>query len=162
MELYEINEKIAKAHELMYVDEDGVLCGQDDMLDELEGLLLSKTDEIESLALWHKNELATEEAIAKEIKSLQDRKKAHKSKAEWIKTYLSNYVEGKLETPKVKVSWRKSTALSYSENFHVEDLPEELQRVKREPNATAIKSRLKSGEKVENVVAVEKQNIQIK
>jgi len=162
MNLYELDENIKKALSVLYVDEDGVLCGHDDMIDELDSLLLSKTDKIESLAIYHKNELSDSKAIAEEIKNLQTRKKSHEIKAEGLKTYLSSYVIDKMETPRVKISFRKSAGLSYAEDFFAEDLPTELQTIKITPNAAAIKSRIQRGEIVEGVALVEKQNIQIK
>ena len=132
------------------------------MIAELDSLLLSKTDKIESLAIYHKNELVFADMIDAEIKALQKRKKAHQTKAEGLKTYLSSYVTDKMETPRVKISFRKSAGLSYAEDFFAEDLPTELQTIKITPCASAIKSRIQRGEIVEGVALVEKQNIQIK
>ena len=162
MNLYNLDENIAKAQSMLYVNEDGVLQGESEMIAEYESLLLSKTDKIESLAIYHKNELAKAAMITAEIKNLQSREKAHKSKAEGLKTYLSNYVDSKMETSKVKITFRKSQALAYSEDFHAEDLAQELQTIKITPNAAAIKSRLKSDISIDGVQLVEKQNIQIK
>jgi len=162
MNLYDLEENIAKAQSMLYVNEDGVLQGHSEMIAEYDSLLLSKTDKVESLAIYHKNELAISKMIAEEIKNLQKRKKAHETKAESLKTYLSNYVGSKMETSKVKITFRKSQALAYSEDFHAEDLAQELQTIKITPNAAAIKSRLKSDISIVGVQLVEKQNIQIK
>jgi len=162
MNLYDLGENIAKAQSMLYVDEDGILQGHSDMIAELDSLLLSKTDKIEALAIYHKTETAKAAMITVEIKSLQSRQKAHKVKAESLKAYLANYVTDKMETPKVKISFSNSEKLSYSENFLAEDLPIGCQRIKVEPEASAIKALIKSGSKFKEVQLVKNKNIQIK
>lgn len=164
--LYEINREIEEILDSCMDPETGEIT--DEAVWKLRELQLAKETKVENVALWHKNLLAESKAIADEIKALQERKKSLERKMQWQENYLTWALEGqKFESPKVAVSYRKSTAVE------IDDMDKfiskygrdaELVTVKTEyaPNKTNIKQFLKDGGQLDGASLVERQNIQIK
>lgn len=129
--------------------------------ERLNELQIERESKIESVALWYKNLLSDAQAYKAEKESFAEKEKVAKNKAESIKKYLDNALQGEsFKTTKVAVSFRKS------EQVNIEDgteLPEEYLRFKEpEPDKTKIKQALKEGINVSGCSLVENQNIQIK
>ena len=117
---------------------------------------------IENIALYIKNLKSEAEAIKSEVESLKSRADIKKKKAERLTDYLDKILCGeKFETPKVALSYRKSTSVNI-ENEEI--IPDEFMTIKTEkkPNKVAIAKSLKNGETVIGCELVEKQNLQIK
>ena len=130
--------------------------------DRLESLQMERSQKIENVCLWVKNLLSDAEAIRAEREALYDREAKCRKKAEDLKKWLGNVLEGhKFDTARCAVSFRRSETV---EVMDVTLLPAELQRIttKIEPNKTAIKALLKDGRSVVGCSLVENQNIQIK
>lgn len=132
-----------------------------------ENLAMQREAKIEGMALAVKNFSAEADAIAAEIKSLQERKKTAENKAKSLKAYLLTILNGeKFSTGKVAVSYRKSKAVQIDEgfidwareSFH-EDL---LTWSEPEPSKTAIKEWLAKGHSCECARMIENTSIQIK
>lgn len=125
-------------------------------------LEMDRDQKIENTALYIKNLTAMAEALKAEKNALAEREKSAKLKAESLKAYLSGYLAGsKFETPKVKVSFRRSESVRIAEGAK---LPEEYTRTKLtiEPDKAKLKEAIKAGESIDGVVLVESQNISIK
>ena len=87
-------------------------------------------------------------------------RKAEK-KADSLKIWLSNalcYLP--FETPRVHISFRKSTTADVDENVISKEWC--VEKVTYSPDKKAIKTALESGETIEGAVLTEHQNIQIK
>ena len=128
----------------------------------LEILHMERSQKIENVACWIKNLLSDAEAIKSEKDALADREAKCRKKAEDLKRWLGNALEGqKFNTARCAVSFRRSETVEVSD---VALLPDDLKRVKTtvEPNKTAIKALLKEGQEVIGCCLVENQNIQIK
>lgn len=128
----------------------------------LEILHMERSQKIENVACWIKNLLSDAEAIKAEKDALADREAKCRKKAEDLKRWLGNALEGqKFNTARCAVSFRRSETVEVSD---VALLPDDLKRVKTtvEPNKTAIKALLKEGQEVIGCCLVENQNIQIK
>ena len=126
---------------------------------------MERNKKIENMALWHKSLCAETEAIKNEIKSLSERAKVKENRAQSLKNYLSKILNGqKFETPKCKVSYRKSSALELDdEEYFLSHAKEKyLTRKPPVPNKKAITEAIKAGEEVEGAKLVEKTNISIK
>ena len=68
--------------------------------------------------MWIKSLLADANAIKAEKDKLAEREKALKNKADSLKKYLDRTLNGsKFETPKVSISYRKSSSVEVDENF---------------------------------------------
>lgn len=158
MNLYEIDYSIlncvdAETGEILDVD----------MLNALE---MKRDEKIENIALWVKNLLSDAEQIKKEREILAEREKVAKNKAENLKKYLSDYLNGtKFETPKVKVSFRKSESvdvLDIKELMEMNNAEKYLKYSDPTPDKTAIKQAIKKGINIPGCSLVKKDNIQIK
>lgn len=152
--LYEINHQILEC-----VDAETGEIVNEEMLDQL---LLDRNTKIENIALWIKNLLSEAAGIDAECKNLTERKKSAEKRAEGLKRYLSENMNGtKFSTPRVAISFRKSEAV---EILSDQDIPDDFVKIveERKIDKTAIKQAIKADREVPGAVLVERQNIQIK
>ena len=160
MTLWKIDERINKILENdFYIDEE---TGEVFLTEDLDKLDVERTEKIENVALYIKNLKYEAEAIKSEIDNLKSRAEIKKKKAEKLTNYLDEILCGeKLETPKVALSYRKSTAVKIENE---ELLPDEFMTIKidKKPNKVAIAKLLKNGETITGCELIEKQNLQIK
>ena len=162
MNLFEINSALAN-FELQVDEETGELLNAD----ELDALQIAREEKIEGLALWVKELNAEAEAIKAERDNLDERMKQKQRKADSLKRYLQSALAGeKFESPKVKVSYRKSQQIVLAGEFDEwakENAPELLTvKTTYTPSKTAIKEALLDGKKVQYATLIENSNIQIK
>lgn len=157
MNLYELNRAIAEFD--LEIDEE---TGEVLNADELDQITLARDEKIENIALWVKDLLAEAEAIKAEEQALAKRRKQAENKADWLKRYVAQALEGeKFKTPRVAISYRTSEAVEILD----EDLiPEEFLMIKTDykPDKKAIKDELKAGGEVEGAVLVKRTSLQIK
>lgn len=151
--LYEIDEQIMQC-----IDED---TGEILDMEKLNHLQMQQEQKVESLALWYKNLLSDAEALKAEKENFATREKSAKNRAESIKAYLSDFLNGeKFETKKTKITFRKSKQVDIIDQSTIND--DYLIYQEPRPNKTKIKEALKSGAQLKGVQLVEKKNIQIK
>lgn len=160
--LYEINNAIAN-FEPEIDEETGELLNSD-LLDRLN---MAREDKIESICLYVKNLNAEAAAIKAERDNLDERMKSKERKADSLKRYLAQALAGeKFESPKVKVSYRKSQQIVLAGEFDEwaqENAPELLTvKTTYTPSKTAIKEALLDGKTVKYATLIENKNIQIK
>ena len=165
--LYEINQQIEEAFAKAIDPETGEI--SEEAIELINALQLEKDTKIENVALWHKNTVADIKAIGDEIKALQDRKKRLEAKQAWMDKYLESALNGqKFETPKVAITYRKSTTVEIPDpekfvQFYLMIDPDIVTtKVEHTPNKAAIKDKIKNGEFVQGAALVEHQNMQIK
>lgn len=130
--------------------------------ERLEALEIERTNKIESVALWVKNLKADLGALEAERKAFQERERNCKGKIESLEKWLLNALDGKkFETPKVKISFRKSEAV---EIFDESEIPNEYIRetVLKAPDKSAIKDALKTNFQIAGAKLITRKNIQIK
>ena len=160
MHLYEIAQKYREVLEGLISDEEG---NYDPT--ELDTLSEEFAEKAEQIALFVKELKYEAAAIKEEEDNLYKRRKAKESKAEFLSGYLTDFFayldQTKLETAKVKVSFRKSESV---EIYSADDIPEEYRTTKImvTPDKTSIKTAIKDGIDVPGAEIVIKQNIQIK
>lgn len=141
LSLYEINNQIATFR--YDIDEE---TGEILNADELDELKMTREDKIENLCLYAKSLRAEAEAIRGEEKNLKERREAKERKADSITDYVARNLDGqKFETPRVRVSWRKSESV---EILNEDAIPERLLdiQVVRKPMKSEIKKELKRAE----------------
>lgn len=135
--LYEINLKLATYE--MEFDENGEWINED----ELEAIHMEFDEKIENICLWVKNLRAEASAIKLEEKNLADRRKAKENKADRLEEYVAANLDGKkFETPRVKVSFRKSESVEIIDENAVPDNFVEC-KTERKPRKNDIKKFLK-------------------
>ena len=160
MKLYEIDQAIMSCIDL----DTGELLDSA-RLDELQ---MERTAKLEGVACWVKNLEAEADAIEKEQKALMQREKAARNKAESLKRWLADALQGeKLTTAKTAVSFRRSEAVEFANQdlfvvWASEKHNDLLTYKQPEPNKTIIKQMLKAGGVLPGVQLVERQNISIK
>lgn len=165
MNLYEIN---SKYHEVLAIaeayaeDHEGEITPE--MSDMLEAVSGERLEKIEACLKYYKNENAQADMIEEEAAIMKGRIEVHRSRAKWMKQYLSQIIgEGnKLELGCGSVSWRKSQTV---EIIDAAAIPSRLMRIipeTREPDKILIKDAIKSGAFINGARMINKQNIQIK
>ena len=163
MKLYEIDVAIEQLIAESVDEETGELLIDPE---KLEALQLQRDVAVENLALYYKNLLAEAKAIKEEETALAARRKTTENAAERAKNYLEYALKGeKFKTPRVAISYRSSVKVEIADNF-VEwaqvHAPDFLRYKDPEPDKTAIKDALKSGEYLEGASLVDTTSIQIK
>ena len=151
--LYEINQQILECIDL---ETGEILEGS-----KYNELQLAKDEKLENIALYYKNMLSEAEALKAEKNAFAEREKQARAKAESLKKLLDNELGGnKFETTRVKISYRKSTAVAVDED----KLPAEWTNVveTRTPDKNRIKEALKAGESIDGAMLIENNNIQVK
>lgn len=130
--------------------------------EKLNSLMIERNVKIESVALWVKNLLSDAEAFKAEKEAFAEREKAAKNKAESLKTWLSNALNGQnFTTNRVSVGFRKSKSVLIEDESKI---PFEFIREKVEtaPDKTLIKKVLESGDEIPGCKISVNTNIQIK
>lgn len=153
MSLYEIDEQILACLD----DETG------EILDaaKLEALAMERDEKVENIGLFYKNTLAEVEALKKEEQAFAARRKSAESLAERLKNHLDYALCGQtFQTPKVKISYRKSEQVDVTDIFAVDD--EWYKEVVPTVDKVRVKAALKQGLEVKGCQLAEKLNIQIK
>ena len=162
MTLYEIDKQISEFP--FDVDENS---GEILNIEDFEALQMARDEKVENVALYIKELQAEAAAIKAEKESLDERMKAKERKADSLKRYLAQALAGeKFESPKVKVSYRKSQQVVLAGEFDEwaqENAPELLTvKTTYTPSKTAIKEALLDGKTVKYATLIENKNIQIK
>ena len=130
-------------------------------VDQLAALQMERQQKIENVALWHKNLLADAAAYKAEKDAFAEKERRAKAKADSLKQYLLDALAGeKFKTTRVSISYRKSSSVVVDD---VLQLPQQfIKYAEPEPDKTAIKQAINSGEEVSGAHIESKQSIQIK
>lgn len=162
MSLYELDTKIKGCIQLdaeHVVDtEDGEIFD----LQQFEALQMERDQKIEGMCCYIKNKLADADAIDAEANTLSHRSGVIRKEAERCKAYLAGVLYGeKFETPRCKISWRKSEVCNV---LSMEELPDEYKRTKVTIDAdkTAIKKAIKAGAEIPGAEVIQKLNMTLK
>lgn len=160
MKFYEIDSALRELYENA-VNDDGEISPELEW--QIEKLEMERDRKVEGCGIVYKEMLAEAKALGDEVKSLTERKKIMENKAERLKCFLSSQMRDgeKLKTERIAISWRKSERVEI-DPLQADRLPLEYQRVKTEPDKTALKDALKAGKQIEGVLLVATQNLQIK
>lgn len=132
-----------------------------------DALQMERDKKVENIGLLLKNTVAEAKAIKEEEASLAARRKTVENKAERLKHLLDYALNGdKFSSPRLKVSYRKSSTVELSEGFtdwamsNADDL---LTYLEPKPNKTAIKAAIKDGRVPGDLATIEThENISIK
>ena len=152
--LYEIDQAILGCVDL----ETGEIIDQD----QLDNLMMERSEKIESVALWVKNLESDAVAYKAEKEAFAQREKQASEKAKRLREWLAKVCDGEsFSTSKCAISFRKSESVEIADGAN---LPDEYIRVKTtiEPDKTAIKAALKAGAEIEGCQIATKVNTNIK
>jgi hypothetical protein len=161
MTLYEIDEAIINC-----IDTETGEILDAEKLDELS---MARDTKIENIALYIKSLKADADAIKAEEKSLAERRKAKENRAESLKEYLYNALNGEpFETAKVRLSFRGSEAVDITDEFAVVEYLEKNSVEKAltysmpKISKTVVGELLKQGIEIPGAVLKQNNNLQIK
>lgn len=162
MTLYEINSQIIDFMNNIEIDEEtGEILTDMSMLDQLQ---VAHDEKIENIALFIKNTEADCDAIKKEEVALAKRRKTKENLINRLKSALSDDLQGsKFETPRCKISFRKSTSTEVDEEeflkYH-KDLCTKVESYKY--SKTDLKKLVQGGTPLHGVKLVENKSISVK
>ena len=163
MRLFEIVDGVQNLLELSVSRETGEI--SEEGLAALSALEMDLSEKLINTALYLKGVEAERDAVAKAAKELADRAKIHTRQADRLRKYLSDNMERVghegLSDPRVKLSWRTSTAVVCDEDARF-FLPVELLAVKTSPDKKAIGDLLKAGTEVAGCRLETRKNLQVK
>ena len=130
--------------------------------EDLDNLQMERKTKIEGVGLWVKSLEAEQDAVSNEAKKMAERAKKLGRKIESLKGYLSYALNGEaFDTPKVVMSFRKSTSVSIADDSKIADEWCNVKTV-RTPDKNKIKAALKNGEEIEGAKLVVDNKIQVK
>ena len=162
MSLYELDTKIKGCIQLdaeHVVDtEDGEIFD----LQQFEALQMERGQKIEGMCCYIKNLMAETVAYEAEEKRMRERRAAKEREIDRCKGYLAGVLYGeKFETPRCKISWRKSEVCNV---LSMEEIPDEYKRTKVTVDAdkTAIKKAIKAGMEIPGAEVIQKLNMTLK
>lgn len=160
--IYELKDQIKACIQL---DEEHVVDTEDGEilnLQQFEALQMERDAKIEGMCCYIKNKLAEADAIDAEAYTLSHRSGVIRKEVERCKAYLAGALYGeKFETPRCKISWRKSEICNV---LSLEAIPDEYKRTKVTVDAdkTAIKKAIKSGMEIPGAEVIQKLNMTLK
>ena len=159
MNLYDINKDLVRLWDSAVDPETGEV--DESIGAQIEALEMAKEEKQENIALWIKNLKSDAEAIKAEEKTLADRRKSIENKAERLKAYLEDSLQGeKFSTPRVAVSYRTSSKVVVNDINEVP--PAFLRLAEPEVDKTAVKASMKNGIYVPGCELVNTVSMQIK
>lgn len=164
MNLYEINEALINTMEYGIDVETGEILEGQELDNKINEIAMALDDKVENIACYIKNLDSDIEALKNEKKNLEQRAKTKTNQMEYLKRYLSNFMQmnnvPKFETPKCKVSFRKSSSVVID---NVDNIPDKYKTVVTETKVdkTELKKYLKDNE-CSGAHIEEKQNIGVK
>lgn len=178
MTLYEIDEKLRVLEEYGVDEETGELLDEDQFNAKFDEIQMALNDKIESSICFVKNLNTEVEAFKAEEKNLAQRRKIKENLAERIKNRIDTYIKAqytdeegnidivglnkyKMETPKMKLSYRKSESVNITD---IDSIPKKYIKTKTEISAdkTNIKKAIKAGQDINGAELVTNINMQVK
>ncbi len=129
--------------------------------EQLAALQMEREQKIESVALWYKNLLSDAAQYAAEEAVFKQKKQQAHAKAEKLKAYLLDALQGeKYKSTRVSISYRNTPRVIVDD---VLNLPPRFVRfADPEPNKTEIAAAIKNGEEVNGAHLESNQSIIIK
>lgn len=132
----------------------------------LDALMMERETKIENITLCLKNAVADAAKIREEEKALAARRQAEERKAERLKEYLKNALNGeKFSTAKCAVSFRKTSSVCADDEFVTwakANNPELLRYKEPEVDKTAIKNLLAKGVELPHAKLIENTAVVVK
>lgn len=168
MKLYEIRHEITELLERGFdidLDTGEVL----DIGPKLDALQMDEREKLENIALYIKGLNAEAAAIREEEKTLAERRRTKESRAERLHDYISAHMIvadiDALETARVRLSFRKSTATEIDESVFrpwAEKCGDYLRYKPAEVDRKLVTEALKAGADIPGARLAERRNLQVR
>ena len=183
--LYNLDEQFQEMMELlenqMYVDtESGECLTEEEFNQQLDNIAMALSDKIENTMVFYKNVLSDVEQFKIEQKKLMERRKVKENLADRLKNRIDHYVKmkytdengvvdtqalnkWKFETPRVKLSYRKSSIVDIQDiNLIPREYIKDRKLTEDDVKKSDIKKLLTSGKEVNGATLIENLNMQVK
>lgn len=177
--LYEIDARLRALEEMLVDVDTGEIIQTEEEFNKLfDEIQMDLTNKIESTMSFYKNLQSDVEAFKKEEQNIAKRRKVKENLAERLKKRIDSYIvyqftdengevdteklnKYKFETPKVKLSYRKSDKVEIDD---VSKLPKEFvkETIEYSPDKKEIGKMLKDGKSVDGAHLVTNYNMQVK
>jgi hypothetical protein len=165
MNIFEIQGKLEDLYKNL-IGEDGQV--DPEVLAEFEKMSMAKDEKIENTALYVKQLAYEVQALQEEKRNIDSRIRQKRNTAEFLKGLLDDALEGhKFETPKAKVSFRKTTKvdvepafIQYAQGKGLVDLLEV--KISQTPKKAEIKKALQNGEQLEHCHLITDRSVIVK
>lgn len=137
-------------------------------LEKLNDLQMEREAKIDGILCWIKDLNAEAAAIREEEKALAERRHRAEKKAKDLTWFISQKLDGKkFETARNSVSWRRSSAVVFTDeaqalSWCMEHADNAIKYKAPELDKVALRDLLKAGVKVDGTVLEERTSIQIK
>lgn len=130
-------------------------------VEQLEALEMERSEKLENIALLIKDLSANAADIRTEEKNLAARRHEIEQRAERLKSWLAQELNGeRLDTPRCVVSWCKTTSLNITD---LSAIPADfLKFADPAPDKNAIKAAIKAGREIDGAELVESTSMTIK
>lgn len=129
--------------------------------EQLQALQMEREQKIESVALWYKNLLSDADQYAAEEAAFKKKKQQAQAKAERLKAYLQDALQGeKYKSTRVNITYRSSPRVVVDDVLNLP--PRYVRFADPEPNKTEIMAALKNGVEINGARLESNQSIIIK
>lgn len=116
-------------------------------VEQLQALQMERDQKIESIALWYKNLLSDAAQYAAEEAAFKQKKQVAQKKAERLKQYLQDALQGSnWNSTRVNISHRKTNRVIVDDVLNLP--PQYVRFLDPEPNKTEIAAAIKRGEEI--------------
>lgn len=178
--LYDIAQELIDTMEYEVDIETGEMLEGAELESKINEIQMTLSDKMDNIACYIKNLESDVEAFKKEKQNIEARQKSSKNKADGLKKYLNNFIKlqftnmetgevdmeklskFKFETPRCKLSYRKSVGVEITDLTKVPSEYVKIKELKEDDiNKTELKELLKSGD-TEFARLSESRNLQIK
>lgn len=164
MNVWEINQALIDTIDMNIDVETGEILEGANLKNAIDNLQMQLDTKIENIACYIKNLNSDAEQLKKEEDNLNNRRKSIENRSKSLVNYLNNFMtmnnKTKFETPKCKISYRKSTVVNI---IDVNKIPKDyvLKKVDVNVDKNSLKDYLKTN-KCEGAELITNNNIQIK
>lgn len=157
--LYHISKEIGSIVNRLEVEEDDERI--EELMHELDRCTDNREEKLDGCCAYVKNLRAHADAIAEEIRRLQEKQQRIEKTRERFITYMGNCLgKGAIWRSTLhSLSWRKSESVEVESE---ENIPLGYFRVKTEPDKAKLKDALKSGEEIRGVKLCSRDNLQVR
>lgn len=175
--LYDIDARLRILEEYMVDEETGEVLSEEEFYKKLDEVQMALNEKIENTMCFYKNLMADVEAFKAEEEKIKARRKVKENLAERLKKRINDYItyqytdedgivnienqnQWKFETPKVKLSYRKSEKVEAD----IDVIPKKYinKKIEYSVDKTAIKNAIKNGAKVKGAQLITNVNLQVK
>lgn len=176
--LYDIDRQLRILEDYMVDEETGEILSEEEFYKKFDEIQMALSDKIENTMCFYKNLMSDVEAFKAEEEKLKKRRIVKENLAERLKNRIDNYItfqytdengnvdteslnKWKMETPKVKLSYRKSDSVEVIDSNAI---PKDYLKIEEKVSLDKVKAKkdLKDGKEISGVALKINMNMLVK